>query len=181
MGVLPLDDPRWSKLDTRSGRADWVPRWLRALRERPGDRATFADSWPDLCSEGTAWSAAFAATPYIADLAAAVPPTSRYDYVFFLGLVAMNTVGGQPKGGPFGMRRFLAPAHRAALRRALPLAIEVLHARLSAEETRQLLAGVAALKGSVVLGDYISRLHCGYVCPRCGAEVEGSAYVGETE
>src|SRR5262249_47927801 len=80
-----------------------------------------------------------------------------------------------------GMRRFLAPAHRAALRRALPLAIEVLHARLSAEETRQLLAGVAALKGSVVLGDYISRLHCGYVCPRCGAEVEGAAYVGEAE
>src|SRR5262245_135320 len=129
MGALPLDDPRWSKLDTRSGHADWVPRWLGTLLKRPDDREMFADSWPDLCSEGTAWSAAFAATPYIADLAAAVPIESRQDYVYFVGLVAMNSVRSRP-GGPFGLRRFLASGHREALHRALSLAIEVLHARL---------------------------------------------------
>jgi hypothetical protein len=68
--VLTLDDPRWPSLDHRGwsdgGRsgdddAPFVPDELRYLQGNPTDRARFTALWPYLCSEDTAWPAAYAA------------------------------------------------------------------------------------------------------------------------
>jgi hypothetical protein len=64
-GALGLDDPRWAQLCARNSGAAWVPAWLRHVLAQPHDLARFNDEWPELSSECTTWSAAYAAMPYL--------------------------------------------------------------------------------------------------------------------
>jgi hypothetical protein len=89
---LPLADPRWATLQTRNGYADWVPEWLQKIADRPLDIALFSDEWPELCSEGKAWPAAYAAFPYLVQIAARVAPKKRLEYATVFGLVLINEV-----------------------------------------------------------------------------------------
>jgi hypothetical protein len=71
--MLSLDDPRWLDLNhrgwaqgTRYGldpNAPFVPDELARLLQDPSDLKRFRSLWPYLCSEGTAWAAAYAALP----------------------------------------------------------------------------------------------------------------------
>lgn len=62
-------------LDHRGGRdVPDVRTELAALATDPGHEKRFRDLWPYLCSEGTTWPAAYAATPYLVDLAASLLP-----------------------------------------------------------------------------------------------------------
>jgi hypothetical protein len=68
--MLALNDSRWKDLDHRGwsvGKrfaldpdAPDVAEELSALLKEPGDVDRFLSLWPDLCSEGTAWSAGLA-------------------------------------------------------------------------------------------------------------------------
>jgi hypothetical protein len=166
MELLPLDDPRWVHLNHRNwsdGKpspgvpdAPFVPDQLARLLENPSD----LKCW--LCSEGTAWPAAFAAVPYAVELARCLPPNERTEYLFFVGLVVMCS---WPETG----ERFLAKSYKQALTEALPLLTETLNCSHDVIATRYLLAAVAALKGHTKLANVLNNLECiCEECPKCG-------------
>ncbi len=162
---LPLDDSRWADLRTRNGDAAWVPNWLRHLDARPLDAAHLSDGWPSLCSEGTTWSAAFAAFPHLVRIAAGVRPADRSEYAFVLGFIVKDQVQCDPAGS-LGLRPYLAAAFRASVPPALRLAAEVLGLpRPDERELRYGLVAVAALQGYYALAECIDRLDDGAVCP----------------
>ena len=164
MSPLPLDDPRWAQLETRNGRGSYVAHRLKELLANPTDLVRFKDLWPSMCSEGTAWSSAFAAAPYVVDIARALSPEQRLDHVYFVGLVEM--CGGRKQCPPDLKKPF-----EKAVADALALIAETLSRAHDITDTRYLLAATAALKGHPDLGNLLNDLDCG--CPHCGEELLG--------
>ena len=159
MGQLSLDDSRWSQLEYREGRGTWIAHRLGRLVANPGDLRDFNDLWPYLCSEGTAWSASYAAAPYVVEIATALPPAQRLDHLYFLGLVEMCS---EPGGCPHDLR----DAYRQALADAHSLLAQTLVCAHDLADTRYLLAAAAALKGHLSLANLLDSADC--PCPHCG-------------
>jgi hypothetical protein len=178
--MLSLDDPRWKELNHRGWTdgvryhldpdAPFVPDELARLLNDPADIERFRFLWPYLCSEGTAWAAAYAVTPYTVELARRVPPDQRFEYLYFIGLVVICSCPAA--GDSFAIKSYLAESYRHSLTDALPLLAETLVVPHGATESRYLLAAIAALKGHVKLGRVLNDLDCicGQ-CPRCGEDV----------
>jgi hypothetical protein len=187
--MLPLDDPRWRELDHRnwshgkpSARvpdAPFVPDELAKLLNNPADLERFNDLWPWLCSEGTSWPAAYAAVPYAVDLARRLPPDKRFEYLYFVGLVAICSGPEQAESHSAGsliatgwIKPYLIAGYRQALAAALPLLGETLAVHHGTDETRYLLAAAAALKGHCKLGEVLNHMDCICgECPKCGEQV----------
>ncbi len=157
--MLALDDPKWGTLENR-GCASSIPKTIERLLETPSDQAAFTDLWPYLCSEDTAWPAAFAAVPYVVQIAERLPPAERVEHLFFVGYVAMCAED---------IPTDLTDAYQAALVEALPLLLDTLRCDLSASDTRYAVAALSALKGLPEMGLLVSNLDCG--CPHCGEEL----------
>ncbi|WP_088253449.1 hypothetical protein [Fimbriiglobus ruber] len=162
---LALDNSRWEDLRTRNGNATWVPGWLRQLDANPLDHKLFSDEWAALCSEGSTWSAAYAAFPHLVRIASRVRPEERFEYVVVLGLIVRDQCYGD-SAGPMGLRPYLAADFQAAIGPALQLAAEVLGvARPDEQELRYGLMAVTALQGYYQLAEFIDQLDDGDVCP----------------
>jgi hypothetical protein len=194
--MLSLDDPRWKELDHRGWSsgvrssldpdAPFVPDELAKLLDAPSDLERFGSLWPYLCSEGTAWDAAYAAVPYAVELARRLPPAQRFEYLYFAGLVVIRSggvrfeylyfaglvvirSGGVGQGSLSWVKPYLLEGYQRAVAEALPLLAETLVCPQDPTETRYLLAAAAAFKGNPELGEVLNELHsiCGQ-CPRCG-------------
>ncbi|MEU6155005.1 hypothetical protein ABZ816_33975 [Actinosynnema sp. NPDC047251] len=160
-GRLPLDHPDWKTLSHRGGpegKVD-VPTELRALLANPGDDARFGGFWPYLCSEDTTWPAAYAATPYLVDHAAAVPATRRAGRVAVIGLIVTHS---RTQSCPARLR----DAHTTALGRALRLATETVTVT-SGDDLRWGLSALAALRGAPLLAEVLANPQC----PECGVDI----------
>ncbi|MFC8846811.1 MULTISPECIES: hypothetical protein [unclassified Micromonospora] len=174
--MLSLDDPRWPDLDHRnwsagqgSPDAPFVPDELRRLRANPADQERFSDLWPYLCSEGTAWPAAYAAVPHLVDIARQLPPAGRDEYLIVVGLVA--TCSGAYGQTSAGLPDDIADAYRRALPEALTLLAQTLAGASHDDvDTRYLLSAAAALKGHPELAELLDDLDT-VECPACGAPV----------
>jgi hypothetical protein len=169
--MLPLDDPRWPSLDHRNWSkgqgAPFVPDELRHLLAHPTDSERFDDLWPYLCSEGTAWPAAYAAAPHLVTIARSLPPAQRDDYLYVVGLMAMCS--GEYGQTPADLPDDVAGAYRQALRQALPLLAETLaEAEHDQMGTRYLLAAAAALKGHPEYAEILNDLDVYAECQSCG-------------
>jgi hypothetical protein len=177
--MLPLDDNRWRELAHRGwwrGQrhqldpdAPYVPDELRVLLENPRDLARFRNLYPYLTSEGTTWEAAYAATPYIVEIAKQLSPKERFEPLIAIGFVVINSC--PDSGDGFEVKSFLAEAYEKALSDTLPLLVEALLEEHNAMDTRYLLAATAALKGHAKLGKLIETLDCYAQCPDCEAEI----------
>jgi hypothetical protein len=168
-GRLPLDDPRWDTLGHRGGKgtendAPHPAGELKELLTDPGDEDRFGDYWPYLCSEGTTWPAAYAATPYLVDMAAALPPDRRANKLAVVGLIiACGSDGSCPDD--------LRPAYLAAQQRMYPL-IGASLPFLDGNDLRYVLAAIAALRGQVPLAEVLANIDTvSGTCPECGEEV----------
>jgi hypothetical protein len=178
--MLALDDPRWKELNHRGWtkgeryhfdpEAPFAPEELAKLLENPSDMERFRSLWPYLCSEGTAWAAAYAAVPYAVELAKRLRPELRFEHLCFVGLVVMCSCPEQ--GESFAIKPYLTESYQRALAEALPLLAETLVCRHDTTETRYLLATAAALKGHRRVGGVLEHLDCicGR-CPKCGEYV----------
>ena len=166
MASLALTSEDWAGLEHRSGVAGHptlVPDGLGHLVEHPDDLDAFGELWPQLCSEGTTWPAAFAAAPYLVELARFAKPESASQYLIVLGLFA--TYAGEPPGD-------LADAYAAAVIDALPQVTEALRTCRSDETLRYLLGSVAALRGRTELAALLQDVDAVTgECPECGADV----------
>ncbi len=173
MPRLPLGDSRWRDLAFRTcGDADDpdIPAELAQLLSDPQDLERFHDLWPYLCSEGTTWEAAYAAVPWIVEIARHLPPDQRPEYLVFVGLAARCEC--PDRGAGFVVRDYLADEYKRAKAEALSLLAATLLREHDAGETRYLLAAAAALKGYRELGDVIESLDCGTICPACGTDID---------
>ncbi len=170
MTPLALNDARWNELMSRNGKAGFVPKSLQHLLEHPDDLPAFQDLWPELCSEGTAWSAAYAAAPYVVEVARKLSPAQRFEHAYFIGYVAQCECPAEGKSS--GLEPYLAESYRQALSDCLALLAATLVCAHDAMQTRYLLASAAALKGHPSLSRAIDLLDCG--CPHCGKELLGS-------
>ncbi len=160
--VLSLDDPRWGELRTRNGNGAWVPAWLREL-DGSADVAPFSERWDELCSEGTAWSAAYAAMPHLVRLAARVPPADRLELATVFGLIVM---GQEPDDPDASVPADLRPGFERAVAEALPLVAEVLGVPQDDErDLRYVLMAVSALTGHTLLAECLDTLEHDDVCP----------------
>jgi hypothetical protein len=145
-----------------------VPAELGHLLAKPADPHRFSRVWPYLCSEGTAWPAAYAAVPHAVELAAKLPPEQRLEPLFFVGRVVQCS-SGKIGDGDWEIRPFLLEAYCEALAAALPLIAEMVAVPFNKLETRYLLATMAALKGHVGLAQFLDDFDSiGDACPKCG-------------
>ncbi|WP_371661925.1 hypothetical protein [Streptomyces sp. NBC_00280] len=172
--MISLDDPRWPSLDHRgwsngqgSEDAPFVPDELRYLAAHPTSGGRFNDLWPYLCSEGTAWPAAYASVPHLVTIARGLPAAERDDYLYVVGLVAMCS--GDLGEVPADLPDDIANAYRHALPEALALLAETLataeHDQIT---TRDLLAALAALKGHPEYAEILNDLDVYAECQSCG-------------
>jgi hypothetical protein len=159
---LPLDSPRWSRLWTRMGPGAYpVPQALRDLGDDPSDLELFREMWPEICAEETTYDAAYAAAPYLVDIAAR--PDTADQYLIVLGLVATYASD---------VLSDLEPAFRTAMRRGLTLALERLETCRTDADLRYLLASVAAMRGRPDLAEVLQDLDAiQEPCPTCGTIV----------
>jgi hypothetical protein len=162
---LPLDSPRWSRLWTRMGPGAYpVPQALRDLGDDPSDLELFREMWPEICAEETTYDAAYAAAPYLVDIAAR--PDTANQYLIVLGLIA-TYASDVPSD--------LEPAFRTAMRRGLTLALERLETCRTDADLRYLLASVAAMRGRPDLAEVLQDLDAiQEPCPTCGPVVHPS-------
>jgi hypothetical protein len=169
--MLTLEDPRWPSLDHRNWSkgqgGPFVPDELRHLLAQPTDGERFDDLWPYLCSEGTAWPAAYAAAPHLVAIARGLPAAQREYYLYVIGLVAMCS--GEYGQTPADLPDDIAEAYRQILPEALTLLAETLAAAEHDQiTTRYLLAAVAALKGHSDYAEILNDLDVHAECQSCG-------------
>ena len=174
--MLSLDDNRWKELDHRGWSkgergypdAPYIPDELKLLLENPHDFDRLDYISPYLSSENTTWAAAYAAIPYIVEIARKVSPKERTPCLDTIGFIAWNSASNVEEGAV--IKPFL-PAYYEALREAMPLLIETILEEHDAATTRYLLATLAALKGHVDLGEVISALSYYNECPNCDEKI----------
>lgn len=143
--------------------AEWVASILGMLLDDPSQAALFKEMWPGVCSEGTTYDAAFAAAPYLVDIARRVPPQATFEYLAVFGLIETyaSTV---PED--------LEPGYRQALRDARELALQQLPDCPTDHNLRYLLAALAAFQGRADLASILVDLDViQEPCPSCGTVV----------
>ena len=178
--MLPLDDPRWLELGHRNWSpgqrpgddpdAPFVPQELSGLLAEPTDFERLTELWPYLCSEDTAWPAAYAAVPYLVELARRLRPAERGDYLYVVGFIVICSGGyGETSSG---LPEDIAAAYRLALPEALSLITEQLATAQSLVDTRYFLAATAALKGFPEFGEFLNNIDARLECQACGEIID---------
>ena len=179
MDKLPLDDPRWKDLDHRNWRkgkrSDWSPDApfvadeLAILEEDPSDLELFGDLWPWLSSEGTTYSAAYAAVPYFVDFAKRLPPDTRAEYLIAIGFIVANSCPEEPF---CEIKDFVKTSYYEALETALHLTFQTIPSISDFNHFRYLLSAIAAIKGFQKLANVLINLDCiSGECHKCGEQV----------
>jgi hypothetical protein len=158
--MLALNSPRWATLEVRSGSASTVPTEITYLLEHPNDEERLADLSSELCSEDTAWSAAYAAVPYLLEIARKQSLEARGYALVSIGFVVLCS-GDSPVPDD------LQAAYRDAVSSTLPLLLETMHLPAPLEDLRYQFLAVAALKGHLALAERMNVLDADIACPEC--------------
>ncbi len=176
--MLSLDDNNWKELNHRGwsngGRsksdldAPYIPDELKLLLENPYDLERFEYIAPYLSSENTTWEAAYAATPYIVEIAKRLSPKERTTYLINIGFIVWDSASNIEENNK--IKPYLSD-YKNALSDALPLLLETVLEEHNAVDMRYLLATLAALKGYSHLGEVIQALHYYTECPNCNNEI----------
>jgi hypothetical protein len=155
--MLALNSPRWATLEVRSGSAVGVPSEITSLLESSGFEDHGWDQVKDrlwrllseLRSEDTVWSAAFAAAPYLLEIARKLPACHRSDCLVTLASMVLH---GDPRDVPDG----LMLAYGRSVSQALPLLLETVQVTSSALDLRWQLMALAALKGHPSMAKWLA-------------------------
>lgn len=155
VSMLDLDSPRWETLSVRSRdvKCPAINDMLRATLASPDDPEWFANTWPYLCSEGTAHEAAFAAVPYIVESMAAAQPANRGVYLAFLNLVVSSNSEASEE--------FLKD-YKSAIAKTQKLAGEFIGVTNNVPHLRYAIGLVARLFGMPRCADHIESLECSF-------------------
>ncbi|MEZ6139601.1 MAG: hypothetical protein R3B84_03430 [Zavarzinella sp.] len=150
--MLPFDDPLWTELCASSNcNAIWLRQWLVQLLDHPDDVVLFGQDCWSLCSEEVTWAPAFAAAPYLVEIARRAAPPARLYQVCFLGEVAMYRVPPGESEQCSACPTTLEADFRGAIASASEMAIALLAHATEEADVRCLLAALAAFKGYIEL------------------------------
>ncbi len=146
--MLQFDDPRWTELCASSnGNANWLRQWLGQLLDRPDDLNLFGEDCWSLCSQEVTWAPAFAAAPYLVEIARRAGPTARLHHICFLGAVVMYRVPPGEAEPCSACPPELEAEFRGAIAEAAEMATELMPHATEERDVRCLLAAIAAFKG----------------------------------
>ena len=146
--MLQFDDPRWAELCASSGGdANWLRQWLGRLLDRPDDLDLFREDCWSLCSEEETWAPAFAAAPYLVEVARRAAQPARLHYVCFLGAVATYRAPPDESEPCSTCPPELEAEFHGAIAAASEMAIGLLAHATDEPDVRCLLAAIAAFKG----------------------------------
>ncbi len=166
--MLALDSPRWAELTHAYGKADDIPALLRRLVAAPPPRdyreEPWFSLWSALCHQNDVYTASFAATPHIAQTAAAKEPAQRSEHIHFVGAVEALR---HRKRAP-AIPKDLEAAYMAALDDTAALIVQDLALRWDEVGCRLRLGAFAALRGQPKLGLSILDGEGEVTCPNCG-------------
>jgi len=113
-----------------------------------------------LCSEDRTYDAAYAATPYLVEMAASSSLSEATEYLIVLGLIT-SYAGNVPAD--------LEPGYRKAIDAALTLTLHALIDCPSGHELRYLLSAAAAFRNRTDLASALQNLDAiQEPCPACG-------------
>jgi hypothetical protein len=158
--MLALDSVRWQDLGIRSGSARGVPNDLEYLLEHPEDEERLADLSSELCSEGTTWSAAYAAAPYLLEIARKLPLETCGYALVTIGFIVLQ-------GSDSDVPSDLLGAYRGTIPSALLRLIDTIHFPSTAKDLRYQFLALAALKGHLALAELMDVVDGEISCPAC--------------
>ena len=143
--MLPLDNPRWNRLQHAYGTADDIPALLRQLEDFPPDEAEaepWFTIWSALAHQGDVYDGSFAAVPHVVAIACASPEAASLSFLNFPAWVEICRAKKD-----LAVPADLAPAYHAALAR-IPGLIAAMSDRAWDEDWVAIaLAALAAAKG----------------------------------
>jgi hypothetical protein len=163
MPALPLDDKRWGELWSREGPARNMPELIAHLLEHPEDEEAFGHLNDAACSDGTTWSAGYAAMPYLVEMARKLPPAKRWDVLTTIGWIV---TAASPESDVVHIRiePYVEEGYHQAIKDSLPLLLETLQCEQTEREFVGLLFTAAALKGHPQLAAVLANLDA---CEHC--------------
>ena len=162
-----LSEIDWSSLSARNGDASFVMKELAALYQDPNDTDRFNRLWPELCSEGTTWSSAYAAAPFILELARKTDSKPRFTYLYVLSLFRQCEFRHVGSDSHFHCTDEFRRSYELALKSALPLLAEISDHDFGSD-TSYFLSAIATFKGQIQLASCIERIAAeDYKCPEC--------------
>jgi hypothetical protein len=147
-----------------------MPQWIADLLEHPEDAAKFDHLNDAACSDGTTWSAGFAAAPYIVEMARKLPPAQRLNILTTIGWI-ITAACLESDDVHYRLEPYLAESYHQAVRDCLPLLAETLQCEHKANDVTGLLFAAAALQGHIKLAEVLANLDA---CPHC-SEILGRA------
>jgi hypothetical protein len=146
--MLPLDDPRWSKL-AGGYKTPYDP--FDALRRLEAGEDVWDELWQELHHQGDVGEASYAAVPHLVRIAKSL---SRRDWNFY-GLVSTIEIERHRKSNPT-LPRWLVPDYKKAMAGILELALADLRGETDRATILSILGATALAKGYVTLGAMIS-------------------------
>lgn len=116
--MLALEDPLWGSLQHAYGDAADIPVLLTALAsapDKPADATAepWYSLWSDLCHQGDAYTASYAAVPHLVDIAGRVKGALNFDFLLLPTAIEVARSSGRGPELPAG----LADYYRAAILR----------------------------------------------------------------
>jgi hypothetical protein len=165
---LSLDDKRWADLWCRNGTAENIPKLIGYLLDHPEDAAEFDHLNDAACSDGTTWSAGFAATPYMVEMARRLPPAQRLNILTTIGWI-VTAACLESNDVHYQLETYLADGYYEAVRDCLPLLAETLLCEQKASDIVGILFSAAAFKGHTKLAEVLANLDS---CPHCSEILE---------
>jgi hypothetical protein len=153
--MLPLDDPRWAKLEG-GYRMPYDPSPALGRLERGED--VWDELWQELHHQGDVGESSYAAVPQLVRIARSLP---QRDYNFY-GLVSTIEIERHRKSNP-PLPDWLEASYRAAWREVLHLALTDLRTAEDRETIRITLGAVLLSKSDLRLGTIVSRIDDGQI------------------
>lgn len=146
--MLPLDDPKWSRL-MGGFKTPYNP--SDALRRLESGEDVWDELWQELHHQGDVGEASYATIPHLVRIAKSLP---RRDWRFY-GLVSTIEIERHRKSNP-PIPNWLAPAYADAIRDLLELGIKDLPQADNRDTVRSILGAITLAKGELKLGALIS-------------------------
>ena len=168
--MLSLSDPKWCELKSNYGDGARVAELLSLAKSNAPSYTWYDELFQELLHQYTLSEAAYAAVPYLLDIAGEREDLQEQLLVL---VVACYTFSQAPEAAPIPAE--LEGEWHGAARQAIPIMGVVLGKSQTSQSTlRYLFSSLAAFNGHYALAVTLEALDVEIECPNCGGFIEPS-------